>query len=138
MSSIRYVRDTDVSVLGIRDYDECREELASLNIQFAVAEDIRHDAEAVAREALIRLESMELDGFWVHLDADVLDPSVMPAVDSPDPNGLDIDDVRWLLRTVLASPRCAGFQLTVYDPDLDPDASCARLLADLIEHALAA
>ena len=133
-----YVRDEDVSVLGIRDYDECRDELVALMIQLAVAGDIRRDAEAVAREALIRLESRELNGFWVHLDADVLDPLVMPAVDSPDPNGLTIDEVRWLLRTLLASPRCAGFQLTVYDPDLDPDASCARLLADLVEHALAA
>jgi arginase len=133
-----YVRDADVSVLGVRDYDECREELVTLNIQLAVAEDIRHDVEAVAREALISLESTELNGFWVHLDADVLDPSVMPAVDSPDPSGLAIDEVGSLLRTLLASPRCAGFQLTVYDPDLDPDASCARLLADLVERALAA
>jgi arginase len=133
-----YVRDADVSVLGIRDYDECREELVSLKIQLAVAEDIRHDAEGVAREALMRLESRELSGFWVHMDADVLDPSVMPAVDSPDPDGLAIDEVRRLLRTLVASPRCAGLQLTIYDPDLDPDASCARLLAELFEHALAA
>ena len=133
-----YVRDRDVVVLGIRDYDECRDELVALKIQLAAAEDIRRDAEAVAREALIGLESAELSGFWAHLDADVLDPSVMPAVDSPDPNGLTIDEVRSLLRPLLASPRCAGFQLTVYDPDLDPDASCARLLADLVERALAA
>jgi hypothetical protein len=28
--------------------------------------------------------------------------------------------------------------LTIYDPDLDPDGCCARLLADLVEHALTA
>jgi arginase len=39
-----YVRDADVSALGIRDYDECREELVALKIQLAVAEDVRHDA----------------------------------------------------------------------------------------------
>jgi len=132
-----YVQDGDVSVLGIRDYDECRDELVALKIQLAVAQDIRHDVEAVAREALMRLESIDLSGFWVHMDADVLDPSVMPAVDSPDPNGLAVDEVRRLLRALVTSPRCAGFQLTIYDPDLDPDARCARLLADLVEHALA-
>jgi arginase len=133
-----YVLDGDVSVLGIRDYDECRDELAAFKIQLAVAEDIRHDAEGVAREALMRLESMELSGFWVHMDADVLDPSVMPAVDSPDPNGLAIEEVRRLLRPLVASPRCTGFQLTIYDPDLDPEARCARVLADLTEQVLAA
>jgi arginase len=132
-----YLRDVDVSVLGIRDDDECREELAASAIQLFVAEDIRRDAEAAGREALTRLESTELSGFWVHMDADVLDPSVMPAVDSPDPNGLAIDEVYRLVRTLVASPRCAGLQLTIYDPDLDPDAHCARLLAGLVEHALA-
>lgn len=133
-----YVRDEDVSILGIRDDEEDRDELAGLNIQYAVVEDIRRDgAEAVARMALSRLESRELDGFWVHLDADVLDPSIMPAVDSPDPNGLTADEVSRLLRTLAASPRCVGFQLTVYDPDLDPDATGAALLADILEHALA-
>jgi arginase len=63
---------------------------------------------------------------------------MMPAVDSPDPNGLAIDEVRRLLRMLVASPHCAGFQLTIYDPDLDPDARCARILADLIEQVLAA
>lgn len=133
-----YVRDEDVSILGIRDDEEDRDELAGLNIQHAVVEDIRRDgAEAVARMALRRLESRELDGFWVHVDADVLDPSIMPAVDSPDPNGLTADEVSRLLRTLAVSPRCVGFQLTVYDPDLDPDATGAALLADILEHALA-
>ncbi len=29
-----------------------------------------------------------LDGYWLHLDVDILDPGVLPAVDSPDPGGL--------------------------------------------------
>jgi arginase len=82
----------DVSVLGIRDDDECREELPALTIQLAVADDIRRDAKAVGREALTKLESTELSGFWVQMDADVLDPSVMPAVDNLDPNGLATDE----------------------------------------------
>jgi arginase len=131
-----YIRDEDVSVLGIRDNDACRDELVALKIQLAAAEDIRRDAEAAGRAALTRLESNELGGFWVHVDADVLDPSVMPAVDSPDPNGLAIDEVGLLLRMLVTSPRCTGFQLTIYDPDLDPDGRCATLLADLVEDAL--
>jgi arginase len=133
-----YVRDEDLSVLGIRDDDEARDELAALKIQHAVVEDIRRNgAESVARVALSRLESAELNGFWMHIDADILDPSVMPAVDSPDPNGLTVDEVRVLLRTLAVSPRCVGLQLTVYDPDLDFYAFGAMLLADLLEYALA-
>jgi arginase len=133
-----YLRDEDVAVLGIRDDDEARDELVELKVQHAVVGDIRRDGtEAVVGTALRRLGSAVLTGFWVHLDADVLDPEVMPAVDSPDPNGLGVDEVRTLLRILVVSPRCVGLQLTVYDPDLDGAGSCAMLLADLVEYALA-
>ena len=59
----------------------------------------------------------------------------MPAVDSPDPGGLDADQLVALLRLVL--PRAAGLQLCVFDPDLDPDGDCARLLSDIVVAALA-
>ncbi|WP_433364428.1 arginase family protein [Actinoplanes sp. CA-142083] len=133
-----YFRDDDVHVLGIRDADTARDELAGLGIRHAAVSDIRSaGAGDVARAARRHLESAGADGFWVHLDADVLDPSIMPAVDSPDPDGLTIDEVRALLTVLLASPGCVGFQLAVYDPDLDPAGTGAALLADLVEAVIA-
>ena len=35
-----------------------------------------------------------------------------------------------------ASPRCVGLQLTVFDPDLDPDGTLAASLADLLVDVL--
>ncbi|MGW7487797.1 arginase family protein [Streptomyces sp. NPDC054786] len=70
-------------------------------------------------------------------DADVLDPSVMPAVDSPDPGGLLTGELRVLLGPLAASPRCAGINVTIYDPDRDPDGTGAALLADLLEDLFA-
>jgi arginase len=55
-----------------------------------------------------------LAGYWLHVDVDVLDPSVMPAVDSPDPGGLSADQLAALL-DVLA-PGAAGAQVTVFRP----------------------
>ncbi|MWC00440.1 arginase family protein, partial [Agromyces seonyuensis] len=73
--------------------------------------------------------------YWLHLDVDVLDPEWMPAVDSPDPGGLG---PAWLagLLEVLA-PRAIGASVTIYDPDLDPDARAARLLVDVLVDGLA-
>ena len=65
-------------------------------------------------------ETSELP-YWVHLDVDVLDQTIMPAVDSPGSPGLDYADVAELVRGFVASPRCLGFNVTIYDPDLDPD-----------------
>jgi arginase len=74
--------------------------------------------------------------YWVQVDVDVLDPSVMPAVDSPDPGGIDADQLSELIATL--APRAAGFSITVFDPDLDPDGAYARLLVDIITNGLAA
>ncbi|NGO71913.1 arginase family protein [Streptomyces boncukensis] len=137
-----YVRDEDLYLLGLRDPENEPEnsfdELTSLGIAHAAVATVRErGAGEVARDARERLESPELDGFWVHMDADVLDPGVLPAVDSREPGGLRRDEVRDLLGPLLASPRCAGFQLTIYDPDLDPGAHGAVLLTDLLADVLA-
>lgn len=75
-------------------------------------------------------------GYWLHLDVDVLDPSVMPAVDSPDPGGLSAAELTELLRGL--APDAVGASVTVFDPDLDPDGRYAGLLVDLIADGLQA
>lgn len=133
-----YVRDEDVSLLGIRDADEDQPELTALGIRHTpVGEIRRRGPDVVAREALGHLQRSPLDGFWIHLDADVLDPSVMPAVDSPDPDGLLTGELRDLLLPLAASPRCVGIDVTIYDPDRDPEGTGAALLADLLERVFA-
>ena len=78
----------------------------------------------------------ELDGFWVHLDVDILDAAVMPAVDSPDPGGIGHAELRALLRPLLADPKCAGLDVGIFDPDLDPDGRYAAELTDTLVAAL--
>ena len=132
-----YLRESDVQVFGIRDYDTERAELTASGIASTTVGEIRKDgAEESAAVALRTLEAPELEGFWVHLDADVLDPSVMPAVDSPDDGGLLPGELTSLLRPLVRSQRCVGLNLTIYDPDLDPDGTCAALLAEVLVTAL--
>jgi arginase len=75
-------------------------------------------------------------GFWIHLDADVINPSVMAAVDSPEPGGPTIEELVDLLTPLVRHPRALGLELTIYDPGLDPDRSCARRLVSLLENVL--
>jgi arginase len=97
---------------------------------------MRRGTDLAVRTALERLTRPGLVGFWIHLDADVLDPTVMPAVDSPDPGGLSLDTVAELLLPLVRHPKSLGLELTIYDPGLDPDGSCARRLAALLECVL--
>lgn len=95
------------------------------------------DVAAAALQALTSPGSGEPPrGFWIHLDADVINPKVMPAVDSPEPGGPTLDEVVDLLTPLVGHPRALGLELTIYDPGLDPDRSCATRLVGLLEKLL--
>ena len=75
---------------------------------------------------------------WVHFDVDVLDQRVMPAVDSPGSPGMAIPVLVRILRGLVRDPRCCGWTITVFDPDLDPMGEAARLLVALLRDVLGA
>ncbi|MFF3619133.1 arginase family protein [Streptomyces sp. NPDC002467] len=136
-----YLRDEDVRALGTRDvYADDPEiaQLRQLKIPVVTVSELRAwGPRELGSATAVSLENQALDGFWVHLDADVLDPTVMPAVDSPDPDGLLPDELTALLRPLVRSPRCVGLNVTIYDPDLDRDGTAGALLTDLVVTALA-
>jgi hypothetical protein len=60
-----------------------------------------------------RMLKDELDGFWIHLDADVLEDRIMPAVDYRIEGGLDFSELGELLRVLVSSRRGAGMSVTI-------------------------
>jgi arginase len=100
------------------------------------AEDVQlRDVPSLAREALAHLSGAQ-DGYWIHVDVDVLDSDTMPAVDSPQPGGLQPDRLAALIRELWASDQARGLDLTIYDPELDTDGALAQLLSTMLRDAL--
>ena len=97
-------------------------------------------AGAAARQAVRYLtrEGGPEDGFWIHLDADVFDETIMQAVDDPRPNGLAWDEVASVLSIAVRSGRAAGLQVAIYNPDIDAGGANGRGLAATVREALAA
>jgi arginase len=120
-----YFAEDDVVALGEREGD--REERAALG---ATAIEVRDLAALRAHGA-----TAPSVPYWIHVDADVLDSALLPAVDSPAPGGLSFEELVSLVRELLAGP-AVGLQLTIYDPTLDPDGSQARALTDCLVAAL--
>jgi arginase len=134
------VRDADVVALGHHDPDRAwyQDVTTATAITVIDADQIRRDGAAeAAANALAILEGRDLDGFWVHVDVDVLDREIMPAVDSPEPGGLDYQELIALLRALTASDLAVGAELTIFDPDLDRDGHLAYELATAIADSFA-
>jgi agmatinase len=70
------------------------------------------------------------DNVYVSIDLDVFDPSIVPAVGTPEPGGMQWHEVLNLLRTVTLHRRIIGFDVVELCPKEGP-ASCAFLAAKL-------
>ena len=128
-----YFCPVDTAHAGCRDDDEQIREATVLLGAVLPTSQIRH--QGVEQAARKILGGAGRAGYWIHLDVDILDPGVMPAVDSPHPGGLSAAELTGLLAAL--APRAVGAQVTVFDPDLDPDGSHARLLTDILITGLA-
>lgn len=134
------VHPTDVVLIGRRDEGEPygHEALSRSGVLDIPGKALmKTGGTRTARAALDRLARPGLNGFWIHVDADVLDASVMSAVDSPEPDGPGISDLSDLVAPLVHHPAALGMQLTIYDPGLDPDRSCGRRLVTLLENVFA-
>ena len=130
-----HFRPADTVHAGCRDDDEGLAEASAVLGQVIPARRIRQDGAAATAEAVLAtVAASPLDGYWLHLDVDILDPACMPAVDSPAPGGLAPAELTALLAAL--APRASGAQVTVFDPDLDPGGQHAALLASILATGL--
>jgi len=131
------VRDADVALVGYRvtgDNDHfLGEHVRSTEITVVDLAEFR-DAGAgrVLEQVMGTVTKPDLQGFWVHLDVDVLDDGLMPAVDYRHPGGLTWAEAAEILGGLLASERARGLEVTIFNPRLDTDGSIAARLSDLI------
>jgi arginase len=137
------VRDEEVVVFGVRDAASAvtsgSPDVRETAMQVIELDEVRQQGPGpAARRGLAALEGRGLDGFWIHLDADVLNDAVMPAVDYRMPDGLWPDELTAALAVMLASPLATGMEVTIYNPTFDDaERSAARTLARTITAAFA-
>lgn len=137
------VKDEDVVVLGARDGADAENDgsesvLGTGIVSVDLAGVRATGSRATAVGALACLERDELDGFWIHLDVDVLDDAVMPAVDHRMSGGLSLGELRDVLATVLASRRAIGMEVTIFNATLDPTREAGVKLVDCLAEAFVA
>jgi arginase len=135
------VRDEDVVVFGRRDAEEAEaagsQRIEDTGITVLDLATVRaRGAEVAARDALVRVGRSELDGFWLHLDCDVLDDAVMPAVDYRLPDGLSWDELETVLAGAVATGAVVGIEITIFNPALDADGSITHALVASLSRAL--
>ena len=123
-------------LVGLRSL--CREEHSYIRAWEVPVFPWTHDADeaSLKRDVVDRLGPL----VYVSVDLDVLDPSVMPSVGTPEPGGMTWQQVTSLLRAVAASRQVVGFDVCELSPNEGPRASsytAAKLVYKLIAYTAA-
>jgi arginase len=127
-----------VLVLGPRDWDE----LAASNVPSieGTVEVVRGDALVSADPRIAGTQAgakLARQGpWWFHVDLDVLATESLAAVDYPQPGGLDWDALLNLSIGALSNVGVLGWDVTIYNPDLDPSGQGARQIVRYLAAAL--
>lgn len=134
------VQPEDTVAFGYRDHDDQAEfgsqplpaSLLALDLPTVRGMGI----ENAVRAAVAHVTRAELDGFFIHLDADCLDDELMSAVDFRVPGGFSYEELTITLRIALASGKAVGLEVAIYNPTLDEDGSAGRGLVEVLAAAL--
>lgn len=135
------VMERDVVVFGYRDSEQSAQ-YGCYDIKSTMMNAIEHiDVQRVGLQnsaslAMHELLKNELLGFWIHLDADVLDDSIMSAVDYRLPGGITFSELTNLLELLILSKKAVGMSITIFNPTLDKDGSMTRNFVSSIVEGL--
>ncbi len=136
-----YVADKHVIHIGQRDWEETRK-YGSQDIRETVIQ--RFDHESINKSGIPRsiqkitqaMNAMNVDGFWIHFDTDVLSDEENPAVDYKLPGGLSSEQCELLLKAALSTNKIIGMTLTIFNPKLDDEqGTVAKVLTNLISRS---
>jgi arginase len=129
------IAERDVILVGARDLDAAEEErLARSQIVRCAAGDV-----PAALEPALGHLAQRVSRVHVHVDLDVLDPTVGRANEFAVPGGLLLAQAEAVIAAAGESLQIASATFSAYDPDQDPDGRIVRaartLLAAVIEAA---
>jgi len=135
-------KEQDIVVFGYRDSSQstqygCQDIKKTTMINAVELVDVKKlGLKNTASLGIQTLLKNELSGFWIHLDADVLDDSIMPAVDYRLPDGITFPELSNLLKLLLLSKKAVGISITIFNPTLDKDGSITRNFVSSIVEGL--
>lgn len=134
------VKPSEVILLGARDasilHDENVPSLAGLVEMYDDATIRSKDASELMANVVEKLGKKN-NGLWLHLDLDILSTNALPAVDYQQPGGIEWDQLGELTTTALKSGKIIGWNITIYNPDMDPEKVSAKKIIQFIEESIA-
>lgn len=137
---IPYVKEENVIHIGQRDAEETikyhSQDIQDTSIKLFDLKTIHTNGlNKVMKEILQYIDSLEIEGFWIHFDTDVLSDDENPAVDYRIPGGLLFEEAEFFMKKLLATEKSIGMSVTIFNPNLDTKGTIAKSISNCISQA---
>ena len=126
-----------VAVIGARDLDPGeKRNLREADVMVQSMEQVDRIGMVAALEKAIHRVSRDVDGIYLSLDMDALDPRHAPGVGTPVPGGLTYREAHLACEVVAETGKLVGMDLVEVNPILDVQNQTAILAVEFIRSAL--
>jgi arginase len=132
-----YVEDKKVIQIGQRDAEQTKEygsqDIRETGIKVVDLATIRSAGLDKTMDEVIKyMDGLQLDGFWMHFDTDVISDDENPAVDYRLPGGLTFKEAEQLLQQLVHTGKITGISVTIFNPALDKSGEIAIKITDCL------
>jgi arginase len=136
-----YVDDKNVIQIGQRDEEETKkygsQDIKKTDIRvFDFATIKSAGLDNVINDVIKYMNKLNLDGFWIHFDTDVISDDENPAVDYRLPGGITFQEAEHFLDQLVQTEKITGISVTIFNPSLDDSGEIARKIADCLSFGL--
>jgi arginase len=126
-----------VAVIGARDLDPGeKHNLREAGVMVQGMEQIDRMGMVAAVDKAIDQISRDVDGIYLSLDMDALDPRHAPGVGTPVPGGLTYREAHLICEVIAETGKLIGMDVVEVNPILDVQNETARLAVEFIRSAL--
>lgn len=135
-----YVEDNNIIHIGQRDNEETKEygsqDIKKTGIKsFDLAKIKSAGVNKVIIDISEYIKKLNLDGYWIHFDTDVVSDEENPAVDYRLPDGITFNQIGYILNQLIQFGNIKGMDVTIFNPTLDKDSKIAVKLTDCLAQA---
>lgn len=120
------INPSQLILIGTRDLDSPEEEYVEENniITFPV--------ELIQKDTILdTIKKIGFDNVYIHIDLDVLDPTIFPSVACPTPNGIDFEKLNDILQHIKNNYNIVGLSLLEYSPQKGDSIDELKSIIDL-------
>lgn len=132
-----WVDASRIRMIGVRAIDTGESELLhTRRVRVTPMDEVRGRGLTTLIDEVLTRVAAENGHLHVSIDVDVMDPAVAPGVGSPEPDGLEPDEMHAALRRIAASGLLGSLDVMELNPLKDRDGMTARLAVELVESVL--